>query len=183
MVADLQEYPWTSYAAHGLGQANPLLSEVPVWSRLGATEAVRQASWRQWVHVSLTEKELAVFALVYNLVRSVASESAKAQGVAADRVSVTDTVRWLVGAEGDEGLAFLGELQDDLGHPVDEVDRVVRRDANAVRVLEDALAPVVEQLPGLVEHHVRVLHPGENVDVVLGIDGHGADLTPLPAGR
>ena len=50
-------------------------------------------------------KELAVFALVYNLVRSVACESAKAQGVAADRVSVTDAVRWLVGAEGDENLS------------------------------------------------------------------------------
>ena len=50
-------------------------------------------------------KELAVFALVYNLVRSVARESAKAQGVAADRVSVTDAVRWLVGAEGDENLS------------------------------------------------------------------------------
>jgi hypothetical protein len=52
-------------------------------------------------------KELAVFALVYNLVRSVACESAKAQGVAADRVSVTDTVRWLVGAEGDEDLSVI----------------------------------------------------------------------------
>src|SRR5204862_2360389 len=40
MVADLQEYRWTSYAAHGLGQANPLRSAVPVWSRLSATEAV-----------------------------------------------------------------------------------------------------------------------------------------------
>ena len=52
-------------------------------------------------------KELAVFALVYNLVRSVACESAKAQGVAADRVSVTDTVRWMVGAEGDEDLSVI----------------------------------------------------------------------------
>jgi hypothetical protein len=50
-------------------------------------------------------KELAVFALVYNLVRSVACESAQARGVAADRVSVTDAVRWLVGAEGDENLS------------------------------------------------------------------------------
>lgn len=50
-------------------------------------------------------KELAVFALVYNLVRSVASESAKTQNVAVDRVSVTDAVRWLVGAEGDEKLS------------------------------------------------------------------------------
>jgi putative transposase len=59
MVADLKDYPWTSYAAHGLGQANPLLSEVPVWSRLGAAEAVRQAFWRHWVHEPLTERELA----------------------------------------------------------------------------------------------------------------------------
>ena len=52
-------------------------------------------------------KELAVFALVYNLVRSVACESAKAQGEAADRVSVTDAVRWLVGAEGDQDLSVI----------------------------------------------------------------------------
>ena len=52
-------------------------------------------------------KELAVFALVYNLVRSVACESAEAKGVAADRMSVTDTVRWLVGAEGGEDLSVI----------------------------------------------------------------------------
>jgi hypothetical protein len=52
-------------------------------------------------------KELAVFTLVYNLVRSVACEAAKAQRVAADRVSVMDTVRWLVGAEGDEDLSVI----------------------------------------------------------------------------
>ena len=52
-------------------------------------------------------KELAVFALVYNLVRSVACEAAKAQGVAADRVSVTDAVRWLVGVEGDGDLSVI----------------------------------------------------------------------------
>jgi hypothetical protein len=52
-------------------------------------------------------KELTVFALVSNLVRSMACESAKAQGVAADRVSVTDAVRWLVGAEGDQNLTVI----------------------------------------------------------------------------
>ncbi len=52
-------------------------------------------------------KELAVFMLVYNLVRSVACAAAKARGVAADRVSVTDTIRWLVGAEGDEDLSVI----------------------------------------------------------------------------
>jgi hypothetical protein len=52
-------------------------------------------------------KELAVFALAYNLMRSVAGESAKVQGVARDRVSVIDTVRWLVGAEGSEDLSVI----------------------------------------------------------------------------
>src|SRR5271165_1878913 len=52
-------------------------------------------------------KELAVFALVYNLVRSVACRSAEAKGVAADRVSVTDAVRWLVGVEGGADLSVI----------------------------------------------------------------------------
>ena len=52
-------------------------------------------------------KELAVFTLVYNLVRSVACEAAKAQGVAPDRVSVMDTIRWLVGVEADEDLSVI----------------------------------------------------------------------------
>ncbi len=48
-------------------------------------------------------KELAAFALVYNLVRSVACETAQARGVSAQRVSVTDAVRRLVGRGGVRG--------------------------------------------------------------------------------
>jgi hypothetical protein len=44
-------------------------------------------------------KELAVFALAYNLVRSVTVESAHLQGVEPDRVSLVDAVRWLIGVE------------------------------------------------------------------------------------
>jgi DDE family transposase len=44
-------------------------------------------------------KELAVFALAYNLVRSVTMESAQLQGVEPDRVSLVDAVRWLIGVE------------------------------------------------------------------------------------
>ena len=44
-------------------------------------------------------KELAVFALAYNLVRSVMGESARRQGVAPERVSFVDAVRWLIGCE------------------------------------------------------------------------------------
>ena len=39
-------------------------------------------------------KELTVFALVYNLVRVVMLEAAKRQGVALDRLSFVDALRW-----------------------------------------------------------------------------------------
>lgn len=58
IVADLKDYPWTSYATHGLGQACELLSELPVWSSLGKTENRRRAYWRRWVHKPFTEVEL-----------------------------------------------------------------------------------------------------------------------------
>jgi hypothetical protein len=44
-------------------------------------------------------KELAMFALAYNLVRSVMGESARLQGVEPDRIGLVDTVRWLIGVE------------------------------------------------------------------------------------
>ena len=46
-------------------------------------------------------KELAIFCLAYNLVRSVTMESARARGVDPDRVGFIDAVRWLIGWEGD----------------------------------------------------------------------------------
>src|SRR5829696_2653825 len=44
-------------------------------------------------------KELAVFALAYNLVRSAMVDAARLQGVAPDRISLVDAVRWLIGVE------------------------------------------------------------------------------------
>jgi Transposase DDE domain len=52
-------------------------------------------------------KELAMFALAYNLARSVMVESARVQGVEPDRIGLLDTVRWLIGSEGDEDLSVL----------------------------------------------------------------------------
>jgi hypothetical protein len=45
-------------------------------------------------------KELAMFGLAYNLVRSVMGESARLQGVDPDRIGLVDAVRWLIGIEG-----------------------------------------------------------------------------------
>jgi hypothetical protein len=50
-------------------------------------------------------KELAIFSLVYNLIRSAMVESARLQGVAPERISLVDTWRWLVGdGEKDESV-------------------------------------------------------------------------------
>jgi Transposase DDE domain len=48
-------------------------------------------------------KELAVFALAHNLVRSVMVEAARVRGVPVIRISVQDTTRWLIGIEAEEG--------------------------------------------------------------------------------
>ena len=47
-------------------------------------------------------KELAAYALVYNLVHAVMARAAAAQGTTPDRISFVDVVRWLLGAEADD---------------------------------------------------------------------------------
>ena len=69
--------------------------EVPVYS-IGSVFLVRTTRRN-----GLTAKELALLALVYNLVRSVTTEPARVQGVAPERISVADTIHWLIGSEGD----------------------------------------------------------------------------------
>ena len=52
-------------------------------------------------------KELAIFSLAYNLVRSVMLESARMRGTDPDRIGLIDAVRWLIGLEGTECGAVL----------------------------------------------------------------------------
>jgi hypothetical protein len=52
-------------------------------------------------------KELAMFALVYNLVRLVMLRAARRQGVAPDRISFVDALRWLRHVRPDAGLRDL----------------------------------------------------------------------------
>jgi putative transposase len=58
MVADLTDYRWSSYQAHGLGQADALLSPFPEWASLGSTEAQRQAAWRRKVNRAQQQAEV-----------------------------------------------------------------------------------------------------------------------------
>jgi hypothetical protein len=79
---DLKDYPWSSYAAHGLGQTDGLVSGALGWVALGATAAARQGCWRQWVHEPLTERELAALRGSVTSGRPFGSESwAKAIGL------------------------------------------------------------------------------------------------------
>ena len=59
MVADLASYHWSSYRAHGMGQADPLVRVLPAWELLGRAEPARQGYWRTLVHTPLSERELA----------------------------------------------------------------------------------------------------------------------------
>jgi hypothetical protein len=52
-------------------------------------------------------KELAIFGLAYNLVRSVMLESARVRGIDPDRIGLIDAVRWLIGLEGTAWAAVL----------------------------------------------------------------------------
>jgi hypothetical protein len=92
-------------------------------------------------------------------------------------------VRWLVAlADAEEVPEALAELGHEVGDGLDVVDVVLRRrDADAVRVLEQLLAPVVDELARLVEDHVGVLGAGEDVDVVLGVHRYAGALAPAPA--
>ena len=58
--------------------------------------------------VAGVSKELLMFALVYNLVRLVMLEASRRQGVAVDRISFVDALRWLSEARAGGRLAEVG---------------------------------------------------------------------------
>jgi putative transposase len=58
MVADLADYRWSSFMAHGLGRPDPSLSPFPELDDLGHTPAGRQVRWRRKVNVPQGGAEL-----------------------------------------------------------------------------------------------------------------------------
>ncbi len=69
-------------------------------------------------------KELAVFSLVYNLVRIVMLEGARKQGVEPDRISFVDALRWLTTARPGDPLPELVVLPK---RPLRIYARVIKR--------------------------------------------------------
>jgi hypothetical protein len=90
-------------------------------------DEVAMLSFRRWLvevnfkHITITMnmdvsrretvegvlKELAMFAPVDNLVRTVTTEWARVQGVPPERISVLDTIRWLIETEGAADVGVL----------------------------------------------------------------------------
>jgi hypothetical protein len=87
-------------------------------------------------------KELAVFALAYNLVRSVMIESAAAQGVEVERISLVDAVRWLTGEEDGDGAA----LHVNPARPGRFEPRVVKRRPKQYRLMTKPRTVLRKQL-------------------------------------
>jgi putative transposase len=58
MVAQPEDYPWSSVRTH-LGTAqDPLVVPHPVYMGLGKSPDVRAAAWRQWLHAPLDPDEI-----------------------------------------------------------------------------------------------------------------------------
>ena len=58
MVKRAADYPWSSFAAHGLGKPNDLLDSVTPYEQLATYAKVRQRKWCEYVHGQLNEDEL-----------------------------------------------------------------------------------------------------------------------------
>lgn len=59
MVRRAGDYAWSSFAAHGHGEQNELLSGCPPYLELSAYPKVRQRRWSAYVHQTPDEEELA----------------------------------------------------------------------------------------------------------------------------
>ena len=100
---------------------------------------------------------------------------------AAERLAAHER-RGLAGnADGQQHLAFERALADRVIVVVGQVDRVVRPHVDAVRALEDALAPRAQHVAVLVEDDDRMVAAVKRVDLVLAIDADGRDVVQIPS--
>lgn len=58
MVARAEDYRWSTFAVHGLGQTNGLVDRLPIYEALSPEPKVRQRLWSQKVHLPQDERVL-----------------------------------------------------------------------------------------------------------------------------
>jgi hypothetical protein len=78
--------------------------------------------------------------------------------------------------------AFEGHVTDGVIAVVGAPQRVIRRDMDAVRAGEQALAPGSQEIAGAIEDDHRMLAAAEDIDVVAAIDTDRGDLAIGPSG-
>lgn len=59
IVDRAEDYPWSSYSSHGLGEANELVDSLITYEELSPYPRVRQRKWAAKVHLPLEEKIIA----------------------------------------------------------------------------------------------------------------------------
>ena len=59
MVERAGDYPWSSFACHGLGRNDPLLDPLPGYEALASYPAARQRRWSAYVQQTPEDEELA----------------------------------------------------------------------------------------------------------------------------
>ena len=59
LVSRVEDYAWTSYHAHGSGQANELLDPLITYEELSPYPTVRQRKWAEKVHLPMDERTAA----------------------------------------------------------------------------------------------------------------------------
>lgn len=59
LVRSAENYPWSSYRAHGLGEANALVDRLLTYEELSPYPKVRQRRWAEKIHRPLEEATLA----------------------------------------------------------------------------------------------------------------------------
>jgi putative transposase len=77
MVRHPEEYRWSSYRAHAMGESNPLLTKHAVYLALGATDETRQIAYSQLHEGSLAETTLQQIRIATNKGWVLGSESLK----------------------------------------------------------------------------------------------------------
>ncbi len=58
LVRRAEDYPWSSYRAHGLGEANPLVDRLISYDELSPYPTVRRRQWAQRVHLPMEGEQL-----------------------------------------------------------------------------------------------------------------------------
>ncbi len=101
-------------------------------------------------------------------------------GALAKRPSAHEGRRLTRDPDGEQDLPVERALAHRVIAIVGEVDRVVRREVQPMRMLEDALAPGAQDIAVAVENDHRMVAAVKRIDIVVAIDAYRGDIVQAP---